>query len=79
MSIFEPVMPSLKTKTPAEGRELAMLIARKTIAAIQPDADVRAKLRSDYAEDTAKLMQAAQIVSLEFQTIAAANDYWRAE
>ena len=34
-------------------------------------------LRYDYATDTAKLMQAGQIVAIEFQTIAAANNYWR--
>ncbi len=70
-------LQSLITTTPQEGRELAILIARKTIAAIQPDVAVREKLRPDYAEDTSKLMQAGQIVALEFQTIAAANNYWR--
>ncbi|MGI9568293.1 MAG: hexameric tyrosine-coordinated heme protein [Desulfobulbia bacterium] len=77
MSIYDEVLPTLITKTPAEGRELAILIARKTIAAIQPDAEVRQKLRPDYAEDSAKLMQAGHAVAVEFQTIAAANNYWR--
>ncbi len=70
-------LQTLITATPQEGRELAILIARKTIAAIQPDADVRQKLRSDYAESTDKLMQAGHIVAVEFQTVAAANNYWR--
>lgn len=77
MSIYDEVLPSLITETPAEGRELAISIARKTIAAIQPDENMRSKLRPDYAEDSAKLMQAGQIVAIEFQTIAAANNYWR--
>ena len=77
MSLFDTVIPSLQTATPAEGRELAILLARKTIATIQPDAAVREKLRPDYAENSTGLMEAAQIVALEFQTIAAANDYWR--
>ncbi len=77
MSIFDDVIPTLITDTPAQGRELAIMIARKTIASIQTDADTRAGLRYDYATDTAKLMQAGQIVAIEFQTIAAANNYWR--
>ena len=77
MSMFKDLIPTLITKTPAEGRELAIMIARKTIASIQTDASIRDKLRSDYDEDTAKLMQASQIVAIEFQTIAAANNYWK--
>lgn len=77
MSIFDDLIPTLKTDTPAQGRELAIMMARKTIAAIQTDPEVRSELRPDYATDTAKLMQAAAIVATEFQTIAAANDYWR--
>ncbi|WP_163835247.1 hexameric tyrosine-coordinated heme protein [Spartinivicinus ruber] len=77
MSVYDEILPSLITTTPAEGRELAIKIARKTIAAIQPDANIRAKLRPDYAEDSSKLMKAGQIVAIEFQTIAAANNYWR--
>ncbi len=77
MSAFETVIPSLETETPAQGRELAILVARKTIAAIQPDAAVRERLRPEYAEGSSGLMQAAHIVAIEFQTIAAANGYWR--
>ena len=57
MSVFDDVIPTLITATPAEGRELAIMVARKTIAAIQTDADVRASLRDDYASDTAQLSQ----------------------
>ncbi len=77
MSVFDQTMPSLITATPAAGRELAMMIARKTIAAIQPDAEVRQRLRPSYGQNAAGLMQAAHIVAVEFQTIAAANNYWR--
>ncbi len=76
MSLFDDLIPTLITDTPAQGRELAIMIARKTIATIQPDADIRNKLRPDYDNDSAKLMQASQIVAIEFQTIAAANNYW---
>jgi len=77
MSLFEALIPTLQTDTPAEGRELAIMIARKTIATIQPDADARSSLRPGYAGSATELMQAAQIAALEFQTIAAANNYWR--
>lgn len=77
MSVFDDLIPTLTTETPAQGRELAIMMARKTIAAIQPDPEIRSGLRGDYAEDTAGLMQAGHIVAIEFQTIAAANNYWR--
>ena len=32
MSLFADLIPTLITDTPAQGRELAILIARKTIA-----------------------------------------------
>lgn len=33
--------------------------------------------RPKYATDPDSLTAAAQVVALEFQTIAAANDYWK--
>lgn len=68
---------SLITATPEEGRELAIMLARKTVAAIQPDADVRHELRPSYANNADSLTSAVQVVALEFQTVAAANNYWR--
>ncbi len=68
---------TLITATPQEGRELAIAIARKTIGAIQPDAEVRKKLRPDYANNADSLTHAGHVVAIEFATIAAANDYWR--
>ncbi len=76
MENAENYLPSLITATPMEGRELAIKIARKSIAAIQTNAETRKKLRSDYAEDTAQLIASAQVIATEFQTIAAANNYW---
>lgn len=68
---------TLITETPEEGRKLAMLIARHTIHQIQPDLDELKKGRPSYATDPDSLTAAAQVVAIEFQTIAAANDYWR--
>lgn len=68
---------SLITATPEEGRELAIMLARKTVGAIQPDADVRQKLRPEYATNADSLTMATHVVAIEFATVAAANDYWR--
>lgn len=68
---------TLITATPEEGRALAIKLARFTIRAIQPDAEVRQRLRPAYAEDPDSLTVAAHVVAIEFATIAAANDYWR--
>ncbi len=68
---------TLITATPEEGRALAIKLARLTIKAIQPDADVRQRLRPAYAEDADSLTVAAHVVAIEFATVAAANGYWR--
>lgn len=68
---------SLLTDTPEEGRELAVMLARKTIGAIQPDGDIRQMLRPGYATDADSLTMAAHVVAVEFATVAAANAYWR--
>ncbi|GAB1446115.1 MAG: hexameric tyrosine-coordinated heme protein [Cyclobacteriaceae bacterium] len=73
----ENYLPTLITATPMEGRELAIKLSRKSIAAIQTDPEIRKKLRADYANDTKQLIASAEVIAIEFQTIAAANNYWR--
>ncbi|PWN71980.1 hypothetical protein C1631_005035 [Chryseobacterium phosphatilyticum] len=68
---------SLLTKTPEEGRQLAVKMARLIIKVTQPDAAVREKLRPVYADDASMLIAIGQTVATEFATIAAANHYWR--
>ena len=68
---------SLVTRTPEEGRALALAIARHTIHNIQPDLDVLKGGRLDYSTTPESLIAASQVVAIEFQTIAAANKYWR--
>ena len=70
-------LTSLKTATPQEGFELAITLARKAVAYTQPSAEVRASLRSQYAESANSLTAASQVVAINFQTVAAANNYWR--
>lgn len=76
---METWLPSLITVTPQEGYELAMTLSRKAVGMIQPDAEVRKRLRSVYAENADSLTLASQVVAINFQTIAAANNYWRSE
>ena len=68
---------TLITATPEEGRALAILIARHSIHNIQPDLDVLTAGRPTYATNPDSLIAASQVVAIEFQTIAAANNYWR--
>ena len=68
---------TLITETPEEGRQLAMLMARHTIHQIQPDLDILMAGRPAYSSDAAMLTAASEVVAIEFQTIAAANNYWR--
>ncbi|MER6415043.1 hexameric tyrosine-coordinated heme protein [Streptomyces humidus] len=68
---------TLITATPEEGRELALKMARLVVKATQPDDATRGRLRPEYAESADSLIAVAQVVAIEFATIAAANDYWR--
>jgi len=68
---------TLLTDTPEEGRILAITMARHMIHNIQPDLDVLKAGRPNYAANPDSLIAASQVVAIEFQTIAAANNYWR--
>jgi len=68
---------SLLTGTPAEGFDLAIELARRAVVATQPDKDVLFEQRPEYSEDAGDLIAASHVVAVHFQTIAAANDYWR--
>ena len=59
------------TATPAEGRALAIAIHN-----IQPDLDVLKAGRPNYAARPDSLIAAGRVVAIEFQTIAAASNYW---
>ena len=65
---------TLITETPELGRALAFAITRHTIHNIQPDLDVLGGGRPNYSTTPESLIAAGHV---EFQTIAAANNYWR--
>ena len=70
-------LPTLMTKTPEEGYELAVKLSRVAIKMTQPDTAIREKLRPEYAENFDALIASSQIVATHFATVAAANGYWR--
>lgn len=72
-----PSALSLITETPDEGFALAIRLARKGVTETQPDREVLHALRPEYARDAESLIAASHVIAVHFQTIAAANDYWR--
>lgn len=76
---METWLPGLLTDTPEEGFDLAIKLARMAVKKTQPDDEVRKTLRGQYAHDAGELISASHVVAVHFQTVAAANDYWRAE
>lgn len=70
-------LSSLITATPQEGFELAITLSRRGVKYTQPDAEVLKGLRSEYAHDADALTAASQVIAINFQTVAAANNYWR--
>ncbi len=70
-------MPTLITKTPLEGRMLAITMVRKTIGTIQKSSEIKKTVREEYQDDAELLMKAAELVAIEFKTVAIANNYWR--
>ncbi len=73
----EPYLPTLITANPEDGFQLALKLARLGVKFTQPSAEVRDRLRADYAENADSLTLASQVVAINFQTVAAANNYWR--
>lgn len=69
-------LPTLKAATAEEGYELAIKLSRMAVKKTQPDDDVRGRLRGDYANNADSLTKASQVVAINFQTVARANNYW---
>lgn len=73
----EQWLTSLETKTPQEGYELAMKISRMTVKLTQPSAEKRVAARAQYETNADNLIASAQVVATNYQTVAAANNYWK--
>lgn len=73
----EPYLPTLITATPEAGFQLALKLSRLGVKFTQPSAEVRDRLRPEYAENADSLTAASQVVAINFQTVAQANNFWR--
>ena len=70
-------LPTLITDTPQAGFDLAVKLSRVGVKVIQPSDDIRKDLRAAYDHDTAQLIASSHVIATNFQTVAAANNYWR--
>jgi Hexameric tyrosine-coordinated heme protein (HTHP) len=73
----DPWLLTLKTDTPQLGFDLAMKMSRMGVKVTQPSDDIRKQLRAAYDHDSAQLIATSQVIAINFQTVAAANAYWR--
>ena len=73
----ESWLPTLNTNTPQEGFELAVKLSRLAMVVAQSCDDNRQEARPLRLDDASQLVGAAHVIALNFQTIAAANDWWR--
>ncbi len=69
-------LSSLKTEDPQAGYELAIKMARMGVKYTQPKDEVRQKLRPVYEQDANSLIASSQVIAINFQTVAMANNYW---
>lgn len=70
-------LTSLQTSTAQEWFELAIKLSRMGVKYTQPDMEVLKEGRKDYAKNPDSLTAASQVIAINFQTIAAANNYWK--
>lgn len=74
---METWIRSLKTETPQEGFELAITLAQKGVEYTQPNENIRKRIRPIYSRDADSLIAASHVISVHYQTVAAANNYWK--
>lgn len=73
----EPQALSLITATPEEGFQVALRLARLGVTETQSDREVLMEGRKNYSRDPDSLIASSQVAAIHFQTVAAANNYWR--
>lgn len=73
----ETWLATLQTDTPQQGFELAIKLSRMGVKYTQQSAEARDKLRRVYENDADSLIASSQVVAINFQTVAAANAYWK--
>ncbi|HHY14632.1 MAG TPA: peroxidase [Firmicutes bacterium] len=74
---METWLYSLITRTPQEGFELAIVLSQRGVLYTQPSEEIRELLRPVYSTNADSLIAVSQVIAINFQTVAAANNYWR--
>lgn len=74
---MEQWLPSSITENPTEGFELAIKLSRMGVKKTQPNMDVLHKLRPEYSENAALLIESSKTIAMHFQTISQANNFWK--
>ncbi len=78
MNTMETWLYSLITRTPQEGFELAIVLSQRGgVLYTQPSEEIRELLRPVYSTNADSLIAVSQVIAINFQTVAAANNYWR--
>jgi Hexameric tyrosine-coordinated heme protein (HTHP) len=70
-------LPTLTTSTPQEGFELAVKLSRLAVMVAQSYGKDSQRASPMQQDGDSQLIGAAHVIALNFQTIAAANDWWR--
>ena len=52
-------------------------LSRRGVKYTQPDMETLKALRPEYAGSADALTAASQVIAINFQTVSAANNYWR--
>ena len=73
---MENRLTSLITRTPEEGFDLAIKLSQKGVEKTQPSETIRKKLRPKYSRNADSLIAVSHVIATNFQTVAAANNYW---
>jgi hypothetical protein len=72
-------LPTLKTDTPQDGIELAVKLSDLGFMVSQGTENSRPSQRNKQNYTHGQRIAAAHVIALNFQTIAAANNWWRPE
>ena len=67
---------SLRTATPQEGFELAIKLSQKGVEYTQPSIGIRRMLWPRYSKNADSLIAVSEVIAINYQTVAAANNYW---
>jgi len=72
-------LTTLIAKTPQEGFELAIKMSRMGVKYTQPDMEKLKKGRKLYEDNAQFLIAASQVIAINYQTVAKANNYWKSK